>query len=313
MKKRKTFRKILAALLVIFIALQFVRPSIPQQPVTSDIQAPPEVKAILKRACYDCHSNETELRWFDQISPASWRVADHIKSGRAVLNFSEWDKLAASDRAGKLWESVNQVAAGAMPLKDYETIHRDAHITEKDLTILKDYLAATVKDQPNDTAKQNAAKQQYQNWIDGKMKSEHLPTTLNGITYMPDYKNWQAISTTDRFDNGTMRVIFGNDVAVKAIHDGKINPWPDGTIFAKVAWDQLEDKDGNVATGAFKQIEYMIKDSRKYADTHGWGFARFKTPQLIPYGKTATFTSECVGCHKPVADRDFVFTSPLKN
>ena len=57
---------------------------------------------------------------------------------------------------------------------------------------------------------------------------------------LPDYKNWKAISSTDRFDNHTMREILGNDVAVKAIADGHINPWPDGTAFAKVAWQQSQ-------------------------------------------------------------------------
>lgn len=64
-----------------------------------------------------------------------------------------------------------------------------------------------------------------------------------------------------------MRVIFGNDIAVKAVRDGKVNPWPDGTIFAKVAWDQKEDKVGNVTTGSFKQVEYTIKNSQKFKST----------------------------------------------
>jgi hypothetical protein len=111
-----------------------------------------------------------------------------------------------------------------------------------------------------------------------------------------------------------MRVIFGNDVAVKAVRGNHIHPWPNGTIFAKVAWTQLEDKDGNVHPGAFLQVEYMIKDDQKYASTLGWGFARFKTPKMVPYGgKDALFTTECVSCHKPMKDEDFVFTLPVKH
>lgn len=312
MKKKRTFVIILLSAAVILTGMQFIRPEIPVKPVTGDLEVPAGVKAIFKRACYDCHSNETNLRWFDQVSPVNWRVAGHVKAGRAGLNFSEWDKLAPADRKAKLWEAVNQIAAGAMPLKDYEFVHSESKVSARDLAVLKNYMAGMVKDQPADTTLTNALQKQRAA-MHPKAKTNKLPVALNGITYIPDYKNWRAISTTERMDNGTMRVIFGNDVAVKAVHSGQVNPWPDGTIFAKVAWDQLEDKDGNVTTGAFKQVEYMIKDHERFKSTRGWGFARFKTPKMVPYGKTALFTNECMNCHKPQADQDFVFTLPLKN
>lgn len=314
MKSKSVFTWIPAIAVVGLVSLQFVRPEIPVRPVTGDLQAPPAVKAILRRACYDCHSNETSLRWFDRVSPVYWRVADHVNAGRAGLNFSEWDKLAPGDRKAKLWEAVNQIAAGAMPLKDYEFVHGDAKISARDLDVLKNYMAGMVKDKPADTSLINALQKQHAaKNIAGLIQPSKLPVALNGIAYIPDYKNWKAISTTERMDNGTMRVIFGNDIAVKAVRAGRVNPWPDGTIFAKVAWDQLEDKNGNVTTGAFKQIEYMIKDHERFKSTHGWGFARFKTPKLAPYGKTLLFTNECMSCHKPQAGQDFVFTSPLNN
>jgi hypothetical protein len=297
---------------VVFLGLQLIRPEIAKKPVTGDIEAPAEVKAILKRACYDCHSNETHLRWFDKVSPIYWRVAAHVKAGRAGLNFSEWDKLSPADKKAKLWEAVNQITAGAMPLKDYELVHGNSKISKQDISVLKKYLVKMIENKTADTAIINAATKQRATWQQEKPVAK-LPVALNGITYLPDYKNWQPISTTERMDNGTMRVIFGNDVAVKAIHDGHVNPWPNGTIFAKVAWDQLQDNKGNVTTGAFKQVEYMIKNTERFKNTEGWGFARFKTPKMVPYGKTAMFTTECLNCHRPEADRDFVFTSPLKN
>lgn len=312
MKKKNILLTLLTLGITIAIGIQFIRPEIPAKPVTGDFEAPAAVKTILKRAFYDCHSNETNLRWFDQVSPVYWRVAAHIKAGRAGLNFSEWDKLAPADRKARLWEAVNQIAAGAMPLKDYEFVHGESKVSAQDLAVLKNYLSGMIKDKPGDTAIINAAKKQKAA-LHTQAAANHLPVSLNGITYIPDYKNWQAISTTERMDNGTMRVIFGNDVAVKAVHSGQVNPWPDGAIFAKVAWDQLEDKDGKVSTGAFKQIEYMIKDSQRFKTTHGWGFARFKTPKMVPYGKTVMFTNECMNCHQPQAEQDFVFTSPLKN
>jgi len=110
-----------------------------------------------------------------------------------------------------------------------------------------------------------------------------------------------------------MKVIFGNKIAEEAIRTNQLQPWPDGTTFAKVTWDKIEDKDGNFKTGVFIQVEFMIKDKKRYAATEGWGYARFKTPKMIPYGKNAMFTIECVNCHRPQKDEDFVFTQPIKH
>ncbi|NCD71674.1 heme-binding domain-containing protein [Mucilaginibacter agri] len=300
-------------LIVVLLCLQLYRPAIKEQPVTSDINAPANVKAILKRACYDCHSNETNIRWYDQIAPAYWQVAADVNEGRAGLNFSEWDKLAAPDQKAKLWEAVNQINAGAMPLSNYTAVHPSAKLSAEDVAILKAYLKSTVKQPFTDTAKINAADKQFAQWSSGKLQLKNIPVALNGIAFMPDYKNWQALSTTDRYDNGTMRVILGNAIAVKALKEGNIKPWPNGAAFAKVAWASLEDKDGNITPGEFKQVEFMIKDADKYRDTKGWGFARFKTPAMVPYGKTAMFATECVNCHRPQANTDYVFTQPIKH
>ncbi|WP_449399490.1 cytochrome P460 family protein [Chryseobacterium wanjuense] len=108
-----------------------------------------------------------------------------------------------------------------------------------------------------------------------------------------------------------MRIIFGNDIAIEAIRNKKTNPWPDGTVFAKTAWKQLIKPDGSIATGEFLQVEFMVKDAEKYKKTKGWGWGRWKGNNLKPYGETYAFDSECIECHKPMANRDYVFTSPL--
>ncbi|HEY0174865.1 MAG TPA: heme-binding domain-containing protein [Pedobacter sp.] len=311
---RKMIVPIALVLLGCLILLQFVgRPQIVNPPVKGDLQAPEQVKNILKKACYDCHSNETDLRWYDQIAPAYWLVADHVKDGRKVLNFSNWKDLAVPDQKAKLWEAVNQIAEGAMPIKSYEMVHQSAKVSANDLAVSKNYLKSMVHNPPADTAKTNALAKQYAKWTTAAPQKSTPPTALNGIQYIPDYKNWQVVSSSDRFDNATMRVIFGNDIAIKAIKENHINPWPNGTIFAKVAWDKLTDEKGNVHTGAFKQVEYMIKDDRKYESTKGWGFARFKTPKMVPYGKDKLFATECINCHRPESESDFVFTMPIKH
>lgn len=308
--KRSRNKKLKVVLLIgicCFAGIQFIRPQIDHPPVTGDINVPANVKEVLRRACYDCHSNETRLAWFDKISPAIWLVAGHIREGRQLLNFSQWDSLPKDQQKAKLFESLNQAAFHIMPIPQYTMLHPSAKLTPADITVLQNYLSTQFVTGKPDSGKTAAANEQYMQ----AATTAAVKETPNGIAFMPDYKNWEAISTTDRLDNGTMRVITGNDIAIKAIREQHINPWPDGTVFAKIAWDELADTTGNIYPGAFKQVEFMIKDSRKYAATNGWGWARWKGTQLQPYGKNAMFTMECTNCHKPMRDNDFVFTKPL--
>lgn len=305
---------VILVLFACFVLLQFAgRPVIVNPPVKADIEAPAEVKAIFKKACYDCHSDETNLRWYDKINPVYWKVAQDVKDGRAGLNFSTFKDLAAPDQKAKLWEAINMIQLGSMPLKSYQMVHSSAKVSAEDLSVLKNYLTGMLKNKPADTSKTSALDKQYNKWAKDGLAKDSLPTALNGVAFIPDYKNWKVVTTSDRFDNGTMRVIAGNAIAIKAIKENHINPWPNGATFAKITWDKIADKDGNVKTGAFKQVEFMIKDDKKYAATAGWGFARFKTPKMLPYGKTKLFATECVNCHRPMSDNDFVFTMPVKH
>ena len=74
-EQKQKIKYVLLILLVCFLLFQFYRPEIPYQPISKgDINVPEDVKSILKRSCYDCHSNQTELKWFDQVAPAYWLV-----------------------------------------------------------------------------------------------------------------------------------------------------------------------------------------------------------------------------------------------
>jgi hypothetical protein len=134
----------------------------------------------------------------------------------------------------------------------------------------------------------------------------------NGIVMPEGYKGWDLISSSHRSDNDTMRVILGNSIAVVAARAGKTNPWPEGSILAKIVWKNKKHERWPTATvpGEFVHAEFMIKDSKTYASTGGWGFARWKGMEQKPYGKDADFVQECFGCHTPMKDNDYVFTHP---
>jgi hypothetical protein len=142
-------------------------------------------------------------------------------------------------------------------------------------------------------------------------KTEVLPA-LNGITMPEGYKDWRVISVSHRTDNNTLRIILGNDKAVAAARAGDVNPWPDGTVLAKLSWKDNTHKKWPAATipGNFVQAEFMFKDAKRFAATGGWGFARWLGLEQQPYGKDANFVQECFGCHTPVKDSDYVYTYP---
>ena len=297
---------------VAFVGIQFIRPEIANPPVTADLQAPPEVKQLFRTHCYNCHSNETKLVWFDEPVPAYWIVARDVKEARKHVNFSEIAKLPPAQQQGILFEAVMQIELGAMPLPAYKRVHPESVVTPEQVVVLKKYLSPATPNQAATPAEISAADVQYDQWIQAGGATQNVAPAPNGIAFLPDYKNWRAISSTERFDNHTLREILGNDVAVKAIAENHIDPWPDGTAFAKVAWYQQPDEKGFVRTGAFFQVEFMVRDSKKYAGTLGWGWARWRSADLKPYGKDANFTSECVGCHNPLRDTDYVFTEPIR-
>jgi hypothetical protein len=320
----KTIRVLVIIGLLIFIGIQFVRPPLSNPPVTADLQAPPEVKSVVQRACYDCHSNQTHLAWFDEPAPAYWLVVKDVRQGRAVLNFSYWDSLPKGQQAAKLFESIMQIEQQAMPLSQYTFLHHGGVITADELSVLKKYALTLAYKAKFDSARDRAAAQQYGIWINaGGAASDQALSNLgtvkdeyNGVGYreLSNWINWQSVSTTERYDNGTLRMILGNDIVVKAIREGHTNPYPDGAMFAKAAYAQNPDSAGEIRAGAFLQVEFMIRDSKKYAGTFGWGWARWvKGLEMKPYGHDASFVTECMNCHRPVAATDYTFTFPLND
>ncbi|KAA0991987.1 heme-binding domain-containing protein [Dyadobacter aurulentus] len=294
--------------IVIFVGLQIISPSIENPPVTSEIVVPVEVKQILERACYDCHSNESKVEWFDKIAPASFLVAHDMEEARSRFNFSEWDKNPPAVQELLLWEMVNAIEQKKMPLKRYQLAHSGSKVSASELAVLKQYVNTLPGRNKVDTARIVAQTSSIRKVTTGK-----TPVSLNGIPYSADYKNWKIISLTDKFDGGSTRIVYGNDIMVKAIQNRRL-PFPDGARIVKVVWGkQVEDAEGNVLPGNFQNAQFMVKDSKKYSATEGWGFAKFDGLALKPAGKTILFEQTCINCHRLLSpENDFVFNIPTK-
>ncbi|MBN1819703.1 MAG: heme-binding domain-containing protein, partial [Prolixibacteraceae bacterium] len=126
---------------IIFIGLQFFQPEKNNQPADqnhlfSQAIVPEPVQQILNNACMDCHSNQTHYPWYDRISPVSWYVNNHIEEGKEELNFSEWGQLSNIDKINRLTKISEETKEGKMPLKSYTFMHKQAKLTEEQVSEL---------------------------------------------------------------------------------------------------------------------------------------------------------------------------------
>jgi hypothetical protein len=112
-------------------------------PPDGALAPPPAIEAILRRACYDCHSNETRWPWYTRVAPLSWVIADHVSAGRRQVNFSEWGGYYPVTRRHKLQWIGRAVRDAQMPPWTYRLIHRDARLSDADRGVLAGWVDST--------------------------------------------------------------------------------------------------------------------------------------------------------------------------
>ena len=134
--KRKFCKSILGLLAVGFVGIQFIPVVRSNPPVLAEIEAPKEVMTIFRRACYDCHSNETDWPWYSYVAPISWFVESDVKVGRSNVNFSEWNEYSEKLRNLKRYKIGNEVDEGEMPLWFYVPLHSEAQLSEADIQLI---------------------------------------------------------------------------------------------------------------------------------------------------------------------------------
>jgi hypothetical protein len=136
------FKKILLVLVVVLVIIQFIHPagniSKTDQPnnIAKAYNVPADVKAILDKACLDCHSNNTRYLWYFKIQPVDWWLTHHITEGKRGLNFDEYTNRSIRYQYNKLEEVQKQIKEGEMPLDSYTWIHKDAVLSEQEKNTL---------------------------------------------------------------------------------------------------------------------------------------------------------------------------------
>lgn len=133
---RRALRIAVPFVVLLAFGIQWVPVDRSNPPVETDLGAPPQVDAILRRACYDCHSNESVWPWYSRVAPVSWVIAHHVHEGRDELNFSTWNRFDDRQRRKMLEEIGEAVAEGEMPMLSYVLGHPEARLDEQDRDLL---------------------------------------------------------------------------------------------------------------------------------------------------------------------------------
>ena len=143
-------------------------------------------------------------------------------------------------------------------------------------------------------------------WAEGEA------TSIFGSAPPAGYRDWRLVAVAHEAGKlNDLRAILGNDIAIEAFRESE-QPFPDGTVLARLAWDYEQLPESEAAFGKAQSyvavhpkngVQFMVKDAKKYAATGGWGFAQFNDGKpTAPSGLTG-----CFACHQTVASRDFVF------
>jgi len=133
-------KKILLIVLAIFIGLQFIPATIenPQVDKNLEIKVDDKIMAVFKRSCYDCHSNEVVIPWYQAVAPMSFKIKHHVDLGRKWLNFSEWENYTDEEKDKKL-KGIFRTVYAAMPLSSYVWLHPEAKLTKEEIKMIRDW------------------------------------------------------------------------------------------------------------------------------------------------------------------------------
>lgn len=135
-------KKILLYGIFIFLSFQLIQidkenPSVDKKIDYNRVTyASPEIQKILKKACYDCHSNEVNYPWYSSIAPISWFIKEHVNQGKEYVNFSEYGKYNRYQKEHINSSLYRVIENKTMPLNSYLWMHKEANLSEEDYILL---------------------------------------------------------------------------------------------------------------------------------------------------------------------------------
>lgn len=149
----KKLGKIIGVIVLVLVLIQLIPVDRANKPVEAKDnfvevkQTPEKIKVLLKNACYDCHSNETNYPNYAYVAPISWSVKQHINEGRTHLNFSEWMKFSKEARLSMLKNTVASLDNKTMPIQGYIVYHKEANLSDAERTLLSEFFKQILEEE----------------------------------------------------------------------------------------------------------------------------------------------------------------------
>lgn len=133
-------KRALFIFLLVFLAMQFIQTEKKSEASSKDleIKAPISVMKVLKKSCYDCHSNETKWPWYSNVAPFSWVISQNVKNARLGVNFSIWESYTKEQKEKKL-KTVFRTVYASMPLQGYLKFHKEANLSKSERKMIRDW------------------------------------------------------------------------------------------------------------------------------------------------------------------------------
>ena len=141
----KFIKKLFWLLVIAFLISQFFGPEQNNgdiatiEPFLSETNPPEDVKAVLKEACFDCHSDHTRYPWYSKITPVDYWMAGHVKDGKKHFNVSKWSEASLKRKDHKFEELIEMVEEKYMPLDSYTWTHSEAKLTDEQISSMVDW------------------------------------------------------------------------------------------------------------------------------------------------------------------------------
>lgn len=145
----RLYKKIFLGLGIVFIAIQFIQPArnkngqVLPADITKTVKVPDNVLNTFKKACYDCHSNNTRYPWYMNMQPMGWVMAYHVKNGKRNLNFSEFGNYSERKQTNKLRAIATSINEGSMPISSYTLMHTDAKLSKENKEMILSWITKT--------------------------------------------------------------------------------------------------------------------------------------------------------------------------
>ena len=140
-------------------------------------------------------------------------------------------------------------------------------------------------------------------------RADDEASAVYGVKLPAGYRDWQVITVAhEKGDLNDLRAVLGNDIAMKAFREGT-RPFPDGAIIARLAWKYVPSDEDNAVFGRVQSfvagpatnVQFSVKDSKRYADTSGWGFGQFDDGKS---NRSKALLETCLPCHSRVPKTD---------